>query len=424
MKILISAHRLQIGGTQVNAVELAAELRDRHGFDVVVWATPGPLLSLVEQKRLPFVAAPDVSIHPSLARMRALQALVRKEQPDLVHAWDWWQALDAFFGLYLPMGVPLVISDMMMELTRVLPMTIPTTFGTPLVRDCAALAGWRHTDLLLPPVDTEQNSPDSADGRKFRQALGLGESSIVLVTVSRLAGMKADSLERSIRIVGDLGRNLPLSLVIVGNGTERSRLEALGKDVNMTLGRDAVAFTGSLVDPRPAYAAADVIIGMGGSALRGMAFGKPVIVVGDGGFADVFSPETEAGFYRSGMYGWSRTASDTALRNAISMLAEDRGLRDKLGKFGRAFVAEHHSLGAVSDRFARFARTAAALQPARDIALRDAARMAYVYVRERRFWYPSRDKVDFDKHLVTTSTDQDRNVRHPLPFSRTRGDLP
>ena len=40
------------------------------------------------------------------------------------------------------------------------------------------------------------------------------------------------------------------------------------------------SLAGEMLDPRPAYAAADVVLGMGGSALRGMAFGKPLVVQG------------------------------------------------------------------------------------------------------------------------------------------------
>ena len=51
-----------------------------------------------------------------------------------------------------------------------------------------------------------------------------------------------------------------------------------------TAGRQVVLLTGEIADPRPAYAAADVVVGQGGSALRGMAFGKPLVVVGEGRF--------------------------------------------------------------------------------------------------------------------------------------------
>ena len=129
MKILVYAHRLELGGTQVNAIELAAALRDLHGHDVTLFATPGPMVNLVEEKGLRFLPAPEAWLHPSPVRMRALRGVVRSERPDLIHVWDWWQCLDAFYSVHLPMRIPMVVTDMMMDLTRILPKRLPTTFG-------------------------------------------------------------------------------------------------------------------------------------------------------------------------------------------------------------------------------------------------------------------------------------------------------
>src|SRR2546425_11425984 len=124
MKILVFAHQLEVGGTQVNAIELAAALRDFHGHDVALFATPGPMVELVRQKRLRFLAAPEVRLHPSPARMRALRDVVRRERPDIIHVWDWWQCLDAFYAVHLLMRTPIIVSDMCMSITRVLPKTL------------------------------------------------------------------------------------------------------------------------------------------------------------------------------------------------------------------------------------------------------------------------------------------------------------
>ena len=144
MKIIVFAYKLVVSGTTVNSIELAAALRDLHGFDVVFFATPGPLVGLVEQKRLRYIPAPEARFYPSPARMCALRHAVRQEQPDIVYAWDWPQAIDAFYGVHLPMRVPTVVTDMSMSVGRMLPRSLPTTFGTPGLRDQAAADGrWR-----------------------------------------------------------------------------------------------------------------------------------------------------------------------------------------------------------------------------------------------------------------------------------------
>ena len=90
--------------------------------------------------------------------------------------------------------------------------------------------------------------------------------------------------------IRSLGRDLPLRFHIVGDGAARPRLAQLAEETNAEIGRQAVVLTGMLLDPRPAYAAADIVVGMGGSSLRGIAFGKPVIIVGEKGFSAPFTP--------------------------------------------------------------------------------------------------------------------------------------
>ena len=399
MKIIVFAHRLEVGGTQTNAIDLAAALRDLHGFDVTLFATPGPMLRLAEARNLRFVPAPDAYRHPSKARMHALAELVRREKPDLIHAWDWWQMLDALYSVHLGSGVPLVVSDMMMELTRILPKHLPTTFGVPKLVDEARRRGRTRVELLLPPVDVSRNSSNAVDGAAFRQQFNCRQDETTFVTVSRLASnLKSESLGRSIDAVRLLGKELPLRLIIVGEGAARAELARRVDIVNTELGRQAVVLTGAFLDPRAAYAAADIVIGMGGSALRGMAFGKPVIVVGERAFAEVFDQTTEQQFYGQGMYGIGRGAEDEhRLAQCMQVLASQPDRLAELGRFGRQFVVEHFSLQEISARLADFCRSAVECPVPRRRSLLDGLRTAAIYLRERRFLTPSRDRATKDE---------------------------
>ena len=164
--------------------------------------------------------------------------------------------------------VPMVVTDMCMSVTRILPKSLPTTFGTPELVDLARTSGRKDVHLLLPPVDIDFNSPFAVDPNAFESRYGISSNDVLLVTVSRLdPWMKGDSLRRTIDAVKC--RNiLPLRLIIVGDGPARAELESLSKNVNAVLRREAVTLAGEWVDPRPAYAAADIVVGMGGSALR------------------------------------------------------------------------------------------------------------------------------------------------------------
>ena len=379
MKIVVFAHRLDVGGTQVNAIELTAALRDLHGHDVVIFATPGPMMKFAAEKGLRFLPAPEATAHPSPARMRALREVIRDERPDLIHVWDWPQCLDAYYGVYLLKRVPMVVTCMSMVLPRLLPKALPTTFGTPELLDHAAASGRRHLKLILPPVDLKLNRPNAVDAQPFRNEYGINDDDVTLVTVSRLVDwMKVEGLRRTIHVVRTLGRELPLRFVIVGDGTSRGELERLARETNADLGRTAVVLTGELLDPRPAYAAASIVVGMGGSALRGMAFCKPVVIIGERGFSATFCPETADSFYYRGMYGLGDgNSSNARLIEDIRRLAGSREQATALGEFSRQFVLRHFSLQEVSAQLDEFCRAVAAADtPQRHVVVSDGLRTA------------------------------------------------
>ncbi|MGE5764553.1 MAG: glycosyltransferase family 4 protein, partial [Mycobacterium leprae] len=159
MKVLVYAHRLELGGTQTNAIELTAQARDRFGLDVTLFATPGPAAELAAGKGLRLLPAPDGLRNPSLGRMRALRAAVDRERPDLLHVWDWPQCLDALYGVAMPTRVPILCTVMSMTLARFLPRRVSLTFGTEELVARARAVRRGPVELLETPVDTTANAP-------------------------------------------------------------------------------------------------------------------------------------------------------------------------------------------------------------------------------------------------------------------------
>jgi glycosyltransferase involved in cell wall biosynthesis len=207
--------------------------------------------------------------------------------------------------------------------------------------------------LLEPPVDTVADHP-GVDGSAFRAALPGGRDMPTVVLVSRLAVLlKLDCVVTAIDAVAEVAQRRPVRLVIVGGGDAYAALAARAAARNAALGREAIVLTGPTVDPRPAYAAADVVVGMGSSVLRGMAFGKPAIVVGEGGFAMPVNPDTVALFLEQGFYG---VGSGDAERGASPLAAQLEAIlassvddRERLGGFGRALVESRYSLRRAAD---------------------------------------------------------------------------
>ncbi len=203
--------------------------------------------------------------------MAALREHVRKDRPDIIHAWDWSQCLDAYFGVHVPMGVPVAVTDMLMHVNRVLPKGLWTTFGTPELVDIARGSGRARVQLLVPPVDVHLNARGAVQEGTFREQYGVLDEELLIVTVSRLdPSMKQDSLLRTMAVVRELAHRLPVRFLLVGDEDARRVLERTAAEYNVSVGRECIALTGAILDTRPAYAAADIVVGMGGSALRGM----------------------------------------------------------------------------------------------------------------------------------------------------------
>jgi L-malate glycosyltransferase len=350
MKILFFEKRLDVGGTQVNSIELAAAMRDCHGHNVTFFAAPGPMLELAIEKGLDFVAAPDEPKPFSVARLRALSEVLENTRPDLVHVWDWPQCIDALYVASLHHRVPVMSTSMSMTVDRVLPRSLPTTFGTPQLVAQAKRLGRSNAELLLPPVDTVGNSIDMISRSTIRQRYGISPQDILIITVSRLVDwMKAESLIYTVQAIHRLAKRVSVRFLVVGDGTARGQLEERADEANRELKRSVIQFTGHLIDPREAYAAADIVIGMGGSALRAMAFEKPVIVTGEKGFALPFNTRTAEYFYNCGLYGtWDGRDGSERLEKLIQELIDHREDWRDMGRFGRLFVERNFSLSVIA----------------------------------------------------------------------------
>ena len=96
---------------------------------------------------------------------------------------------------------------------------------------------------------------------------------------------------------------------------------------------------------------ADISIGMGGSAARALAFGKPLIVSGEHGWYRTFDEESKAALYRNSF--WSDDKKDRPVELLVNQLREvidDPTLRRDLGTLGRQFAEANFGLAEMTKR--------------------------------------------------------------------------
>lgn len=347
MKVLIYPHSMELGGSQLNAVQLAEAVRDL-GHEVTVASETGPLLERVRETGLRYIEIPRHRARPSPRVSQMLRSIVSEGVVDVVHGHEWPPIVEAFLSVGLSTRAAVVGTVMSMSVPSFLPRSIPLTVGTEMIRRAAIAAGHQDVTLLEPPVDTQSDHP-LVDGTRFRAAQNIRPDEIMIAMVCRLApNLKLEGLLSACDAVGEIAlEGQPVRLLIIGDGPARPSVEARAAKTNALVGRNAVVLVGEMSDPRPGYAAADVIIGQGGSALRGMAFSKPLVVIGEDGFSELLTPESAPTFLQQGWYGLgngSRGAGASALRSALETVLASASLRQELGGFGRRLVEHRFNL--------------------------------------------------------------------------------
>ena len=127
-------------------------------------------------------------------------------------------------------------------------------------------------------------------------------------------------------------KGVALTVLIAGDGPERSRLEAMSEALGVG---DSVRFLGTAPAP-PVLAVADVFVlpslveGLPLALLEAMLAGKAVVASAVGGVPEVIEPEVNGVLVAAG--------DDSALADAIARLIASPELRARLGQQARATV--------------------------------------------------------------------------------------
>lgn len=349
LNILVYPHAMEVGGSQLNAIELAAAVRDL-GHQVAVLGEEGPLLDRVYALGLEHLPLPARRRRPSLAVAGRLRALIRSRALDIVHGYEWPPGLEAAAASYPGTRAAPVCTVMSMAVAPFLPGSMPLVVGTRALQRHTAARRRGPVHLIEPPVDVVENAPGHPAG-EFRNRYGLtgspgaGRPLLIAVVCRLVPELKLEGVLTAVDVIGRLAAERAVQLVIVGDGPARQTVAERARKANAEAGRTAVVLTGELLDPRPAYAAADVVLGMGGSALRALAFGRPLVVQGERGFWQLLTPDTCATFLEQGWYGvGDGHGGAERLTGILHRLLDDAALRESLGRYGRELAVERFSL--------------------------------------------------------------------------------
>lgn len=358
LNVVIGLEGLALGGCPINALDLGRALRDR-GHQVSVFAIDED----VRVSLIPYAeqCGFSVTVFPAgagfLSRSWHIRQFARSKSADVVHLFAPWLGPAAAMAAVTRRPRLVMVTNWMMENVSYTPGQMPMMLGTRALQEEAQLSHRSRVWLIEPPVDLSGEVTDPDRARRFRRDLGIADDETLAVIVSRIdSHMKAEGIVNTIRAIRELDLT-DLKLVIVGDGNAVDLIRRESETVNRDLGREAVILAGALYDPRPAYAAADITLGMGGSALRCLAHSKPLIVLGENGFARIFEPASEDYFMTEGFFGSQHV--DNAVGHVAEQIRQlmDTEVRARLGEYGLARVAGRFGLDVTADTLEDIYRT-------------------------------------------------------------------
>lgn len=339
MRVIVCPPGLGMGDDQVTALDLAAAIRDR-GHHVMLYATTGPLMDRAQALGLDLtLSGPATGVSAGWAA--GLVRLARTWRADVVHSYGWAGSIGACFGTHGLLGLPQVVTVDAHQAPRCLPRHLDLIVGSRQQWSEAGHHPRRH--LVRPAVDTP--APEDTDPIRARSRLGLSPEDLVFTCVGQLTTDqdRAAGVIAAIAFIDRLAQRHPAVLVLAGDGPELLRVRAAARRVNARHGRRVVHAPGLLTDPSAAYAAADVVLGMGGAVLRGMALGKPAIVLGADGYCAPVTPQTLPALDWHGFHG-TGDGGEYPLLPLLAELASDPAERRRRGEWSRALVQDQHSL--------------------------------------------------------------------------------
>jgi hypothetical protein len=351
-RIAIGLAGLQLGGCQINAVDLARSLRARgHAVSMFAVRDDAVKLSIAPYAGDAGFAIELIDGDGGLSGIaRQLSQLSSRHEAEVVHVFaPWLGRIASVASIGWSRRVAIETNWNMSNSFTGSP-HMPLIVGTGNMVDEARRRRPGPVYLMEPPIDVTKDRPDAAAGARFRERHGIEAQETLIVMVTRVdTAMKSESILLSIAAVAQL-KDGRVRFAIVGDGDARELAEEAARRVNSALGRPAVILTGAMAEPHEAYAAADVVLGMGGSAIRGLAHGKPVIVVGEGGFSAPYSPEMVPHFRAEGFYGvGTGTAAPDRLAAQLTELVTDSDARRSLGSFGLTEAVQRFALEPATD---------------------------------------------------------------------------
>ncbi len=347
MRVLFTNNALVWGGAEKNTLEIMAGLRERGHDAVLACASWDSMVEPARAQGLPIVSTPFCHRHSPIGVLHTWRA-IRQVRPDVVLTNGTRTMMSAGLSARL-IGTPFIVRAVA-QISPPIPLRIAqlviciSASMVQFARKCGVPA--ERIQLIPNGVDTDSFCPDLQLRGQTRRELGLSDDDLVLVIVGRVA--KGKGHKYAVEALSQvLGRFPNTFLLIVGKGGLEQEVGA--QIARLGLKRQ-VKMLGFHPDPRPYYAAADIVLvpshweeAAAVVNIEAQAMGVPVIASRDGGLPEYIA-EGETGLLVP-------PADANSLAEAIIFLSESPQRRQAMGTAGRQRVVNLYNIEKMIDRY-------------------------------------------------------------------------
>ena len=203
----------------------------------------------------------------------------------------------------------------------------------------------KDIEIIPHGIDIDKFNPNN-DGIEIRRRLGDKDDEIVALSIQRLYPRK--KMEYLISAIAKVvKKDLNVKFVIGGEGPESEKLENLAKELNI----DNIIFTGFISDKElpKFYSTCDIFVlhstyeAFGIVLVEAGAMGKPIVATTVGAVPEVVE---------DGKTGLLVPPMDSeALADAILKLAENKKLREEMGKKGREKAIKKYDWSGITEKY-------------------------------------------------------------------------
>jgi len=273
----------------------------------------------------------------------------RSEKIDLIHAFDLHSYILGYF-LSVLLRVPCVSTVCGGTIKYHYPYTKPViVFSEELKEIMTRKLGFAESEVIVEPARVEKiASKVFLNEGEFCTRINIEKHLKRIIMVSRISPMKFNSIFFIIDVIEKLAKKRrDFIFLLIGQVQNRDVYDSLTKkieDVNARHGRPVIILNHDLSSiGAECLKFADVVAGVGRVCWEGMSLMKPVIVIGEMGFAGLISPDLDRKQLKEIMYynfsgrniksnDYNKSVEETS--NIIEHILDDANFGKRCGKFG------------------------------------------------------------------------------------------